>query len=295
MSLVVRRGKETGTLNTPENARAVLETARSGDRDRYLAGLFAPSPARDALMALTAFNVELARIADIVSEPMLGEIRLQWWRDALETLDSGGVTGNPVADAVGAAMRAHALPKPLLLGLIDARSFDVSGEAMPDMPALKAYLRKTSGTLFALSARIVAGAPLSPDDAAREAGLAYGLTGLLRALPMHAAAGRLYLPAAQLRDRGVDPAQVLAGKADDSLSAALADLRAEARGALARAQAALAAQSNTPLPAFLPLTLVPAYLQALDRRSHTQLSELSDISQLQRLSRLTWAALRGRV
>lgn len=272
-----------------------METARAGDRDRYLSALFAPAPARDGLMALIALNVELGRIADMVSEPILGEIRLQWWRDALDALEDGRQTGNPTADAVGAAMRAHGLPKPLLLGLVDARSFDVSGGIMPDMPALKAYLRKTAGTLFALSGRVVAGTPLSPDDAAREAGLAYGLTGLMRALPAHAAAGRLYLPEAHLRDHGVEPARLLAGQADDGLAVALAGLRADVRTALARGREALSVQANAPLPAFLPLALVSPYLRALERLGHKVLTETADISPLGRLGRLTWAAWRGRV
>ncbi|MGI9382237.1 MAG: squalene/phytoene synthase family protein, partial [Methyloligellaceae bacterium] len=146
-----------------------------------------------------------------------------------------------------------------------------------------------------LSARVVAGTPLSPDDAAREAGFAYGLTGLLRAVPLHAASGRLYLPATHLRDHGVEPARLLAGQADDGLAGALASLHADIRRALARAQEALASQADAPLPGFLPLTLVPSYLRALERPGHKVLKEVADISPLRRLGRLTWAALRGRI
>ena len=93
--------------------------------------------ARDDLMALTAFNVEVAQIADRVSEPGLGEIRLQWWRDALDALQAGEETDNPIADALSGIVAEQANMVPLLKGLIDARSFDIAGGQMPDMPALR--------------------------------------------------------------------------------------------------------------------------------------------------------------
>lgn len=275
--------------------RTVRETVRAHDPDRYLATLFAPHPARAALMALYAFNVDVARIPETVSEPMLGEIRLQWWRDALQTLEQGDVTGNPVADALGAALRDHALPKPILLGMIDARAFDLSGDAMPDMQALKAYLQKTQASLFALAAAITAGGPYRETDrAAGEAGFAWGLTRLLRFLPQHLARGRLYLPESHFHEYGADPQTLFAGEADEKARAALDALRGEAREAYERARTlANAFDANTRV-ALLPLALVPAYLAALERRGANPLERVVDINPLGRVCRLTWAALRGR-
>ncbi len=272
----------------------IADLVRKGDRDRYLAALFAPEAARPALLALAAFNIELARIGDIVSEPMLGEIRLQWWRDALAQLAAGQATGSPVADALGAAMRQHELPAPALLGMIDARTFDVSGDIMPDLPALKAYLNKTAGALFALHAHVLQGAALRPEEAAREAGLAFGLAGLMRDLPLHRARGRLFLPATAFTDAGIEPGEVLAGVSDKRLDQALTMLRGEAREALARARDALGDTHKDVRAAFLPLALVEPYLEALARPGHDPLREAADINPLRRLWRLTRAAMRGR-
>ena len=63
-----------------------LAIVRAADRDRYISALLAPADRRLDLMTLYAFDAELARIATTVSEPLLGEIRLQWWRDALAPL-----------------------------------------------------------------------------------------------------------------------------------------------------------------------------------------------------------------
>ena len=201
-----------------ERENAVRTVARDGDPDRYASALFAPRPVREPLFALYAFNVELARAAEQVSEPQLGEIRLQWWRDALDRAAAGEATGHPVADAVGSAVRRYALSRDSLAGLIDARSFDVSVKIMPDTPALDDYLGKTAGALFRLAAEVTAPhrtAEIEP--AVRASGIAYGLTGLMRALPVHASRGRVDLPAETLLRHGTSPEQVLAGQASTGL------------------------------------------------------------------------------
>ena len=81
--------------------------ARAADYDRYLSALFAPVDSREALFALIAFNHEVARIPEAVSEPMLGRIRLQWWREVLEAVDAGEPARRhevavPLADAIRA-------------------------------------------------------------------------------------------------------------------------------------------------------------------------------------------------
>ncbi len=278
-------------------AASIAQVVRAHDRDRYLATLFAPEPARQALMALYAFDADVARVPERVSEPMLGEIRLQWWRDALETLDRGGVTGNPVADSLGEAMRRCALPKPLLLSLVDARAFDLSGEAMPDGPALKAYLQKTAGTPFAIAGRIIAGGRIDSalERVAAQAGFAWGLTRLLRLLPLHLSRGRLYLPVSQFRDHGADPERLYRGEADETARAALAGLRDEAREAFAAARSGVAGCGRAAAVAFLPCALVPAYLAALDKQAQAPLRAVADIGPLARITRLGWAAMRGRL
>ncbi|MDH3579411.1 MAG: squalene/phytoene synthase family protein [Hyphomicrobiales bacterium] len=275
----------------------IWQSVRSHDLDRYLATLFAPAHARDPLMALYAFNIDVSRIPGAVSEPMLGEVRLQWWRDALEVLEKGDVTGNPVADALGKAIHDFNLPKPLLQGVIDARAFDLSGEAMPDGQALKAYLQKTQGALFTLAARIVTGE--KPDRAleaiAQQAGFAWGLTDMLRMLPVHLSRGRFYLPVSHFRDCDADPNVLLSGTADEMAQKALLGLQGEAREALGQTCASLPAHARKTGVAFLPCALVPPYLSVLEKQAGTPLERVAEINPLRRLSFLTWGALRGRL
>lgn len=279
-------------MSEAQDTRIVWETVRVHDRDRYLTAALAPRGARDALMTLYAFNAELTRIPDMVQEPMLGDIRLQWWRDALDAAGSGEHTGAPVTDSLIRVMAEYELPKPLLIGMIDARGSDLAGGAFNDLQAVRAYLQKTAGTAFALSARILASADVKTDRASAASALAVGLTALLRALPMDASRGRLMLPAAELRNAGVDPERVLAGEAGDGLAEALSGLRGEVRNALGEARREVKALPPEPRAAFAPLALVEPYLSALERAGHEPLRDIADINPLRRFWRL-WRAARG--
>ncbi len=84
-------------MNNFEHCAALV---READRDRYLATLFAPAAQRNALFALYAFNVEITRVRDLAREPMPGEIRLQWWREALTGEREGEAAAHPVAAAL---------------------------------------------------------------------------------------------------------------------------------------------------------------------------------------------------
>jgi len=276
-------------LQAGDRDAAVRTIARDGDLDRYASALFAPGACREHLFALYAFNVELARM---VSEPQLGEIRLQWWRDALDRASSCETTGQPVADAIGFAVRECKLSQQSLAGLIDARHFDVSVKIMPDTAALDDYLANTAGVLFKLASEVCmaggrAAEPRVLDAAIRAAGIAYGLTGLMRALPVHARRGRVDIPEDGLLRHGTSPAQLLAGEESEGLTELLADLRETARAALKSARQHVAELPPAARPAFLPLALVDPYLRAL--QNVDPLREVADVNPLTRLWRLgTW-------
>jgi 15-cis-phytoene synthase len=272
----------------------IASLVRAGDQDRYWAGLLMPAPQRAHLLALYAFNIELARIGEQAREPALGEIRLQWWRDVLAS-PPGALTGNPVADALTAARTACDLPQALLDGLIEARSLDVHRDPVATMPVLEAYLVATAGGLFRLGAWIAGACDEKTARASNEAALAYGLTGLMRALPYHVTRGQLYLPADFLGAFGVEGAAVLAGKDSGGLKTALGVLRERAREHLGRFRALEQSLPSATLAVFLPLALVPAYLRRLGNPTHRPLTTLAELNPLARYTRIWLANLRGRV
>jgi phytoene synthase len=270
-------------LDERERNAAVRTIAREGDPDRYLSALFAPADARGGLFALYAFNAELARIAEQVTEPELGEIRLQWWRDALEHAAAGISTGHPVVDALGQIMLERGVSREDLSRLIDARQFDVSVKLMPDSATLDTYLAETAGVLFQLGAEI-AGAGRKAEHAAKAAGLAYGLTGLMRALPVHAARGRIDVPADMLLRQGTSQTELAQGKTTEGLERGLAELRGDAQASFREALAHLEALSASERATFRPLALVEPYLRALEKGD--PLHSIADINPLYRLWRL---------
>ena len=144
------------------------EAARTHDFDRYLAALLAPPAARADLIVIAAFAGELARIPHVVREPMMGEIRLQWWRDAIAGFATGAATGHPVADALGELARRRKLPREELLAAVDAREADLYADPFADEAALDRYLAGCEGTFFALDAAVLGGGG-APNEAARAA------------------------------------------------------------------------------------------------------------------------------
>ena len=132
------------------------DLVRSHDFPRYAATLFAPVAERRALLALYAFNVEIVRVRDQVSQPLPGEIRFQWWTDLLSGLVHGSAEGNPVAAELLRAIRDFDLPVEPLSLLVDEHQFDLYNDPMPTMTALEGYLAATCSALFALAARIMA-------------------------------------------------------------------------------------------------------------------------------------------
>lgn len=272
-------------MHESERGDTVRRIAREGDPDRALAVLFAPRAARADLLTLIAFNVELARIGEHVSEPQLGAMRLQWWSDALDKVSQGETTGHPVVDALGAALQRRKLSRARLDAMIDARAFDIATKIMPERGALETYLHDTAGALFALSAEVLGARGASVELAAAQGGLAYGLTGLMRVLPVHAAQGRVDLPADELRRHGTAPEDVLAGRTSEGLQAVLANFRQTARAALDEARQHVAALDPDAQAAFLPLCLVDPYLAALERE-RDPLHKVADINPLYRLWRM---------
>lgn len=246
------------------------ELVRAHDRDRFQAALFAPGAVRPHLMALYAFNLDVARVREVVREPLPGEVRLAWWREVIAGEGRGAVEAHPVATALIDTVARFGLPRQSLLNLVDARIFDLYDDPMPSLTDLEGYAGETAGALLQLSALM-----LAPDaaevaaDASGHAGVAVALAGLMRAFPIHAGRGQCYLPLDLLARHGLDREAVVSGRDSPGLRAALADLRAEARHHLARAGAALATLPPAARKAlgapYLTLALVPGDLKALAR------------------------------
>jgi 15-cis-phytoene synthase len=255
----------SGADQAGEAAGFCAELVRRHDFARYASTLFVPVAARRALLAIYAFNVEISRVRDQVSQPLAGEVRLQWWTDMLAGKDHGGVEGNPVAAELGLAIRNCYLPVERLSRLIEEHQFDLYCDPMPTMAALEGYINDTSSALFSLGARIAGRQSEEIEHLARHAGLAQGIAQVMAELPLDASRRQLFVPLQFLEESGSGMEEVFTGKETAKLRAALDQLIGEARKHLRTALALMASVPPEVRPVFLPLALVVRDLKRMSR------------------------------
>ncbi|WP_105384739.1 phytoene/squalene synthase family protein [Neorhizobium alkalisoli] len=278
--------KETGDL--------CLSTLRDTDRDRYLACLLSPVDKRGALAALYAFNAEIARVRDVVREPMPGEIRLQWWRDLLEGNAHGDSGGNPIAAGLIAAIEIHRLPRQTLVDMVEARIFDLYDDPITDRNALEGYAGETASALIQLASLI-----LSAEDAARSAeaaghaGVAQAIAGFLLLMPVHRQRHQLYLPLDILAATGLDRDAFLRGEDKPRISAAIDAFAGLGLEHLAKARKAGRVPAPV-FPAFLPVALAEPVLRRAARAGPAALDLSLQSPQWRRQIRLLKAGINRR-
>lgn len=286
----------TRTVNAAHPDYAYCEALlRRDDPDRWLSSLFVPAPARHHVHALYAFSLEIARAREIVSEPLLGEIRFQWWRDVLEAPDGEDAQANPVASALLDTIARFGLPKEPLLALIEARLFDLYDEPIETVAALEAYAKATSSSLFRMATLVIDPVhAVQGLGAADHAGIAYALTGLLRALPWHHARGQTYVPLEILHGHGASRDDLACGSSSPAVGAALADLRALVRSHIETFDARLPSVPDASRPAYLAASLCAAYIRQMEKRTYDPFTTLVELPQWRRQWILWRAARRWR-
>ena len=268
---------------------------RESDRDRYLSTLALPAAARDGVTSILAFNADVAGIRDRVSGPAPGEIRLQWWNDALTGEGHGAVRQNPLADALLTTLGRYALPPGTLQRLIGARRFDLYDDPMPDLESFEGYAGETASTLLQLTAMILnEGLPVEPGDAAGHLGVAQAMVGHLRAFGYVASQGRIVLPWSIFEANGVREGEIFAGQDSEGLHEALGQIAELASEHLVKARAAIAALPRALRPAFAILPVVEAQLQLWKRRGGSPFTAPADEADWRKIGRIGWWAFRNR-
>ncbi len=252
-------------MDASEDLEALV---RRVDPDRWLAARFvADAAARAELVALYALNHQLARVAESVSNPLIGEIRLAWWREGFEALAQGQpARAHPVFKAIAPAVAEGRVPLDLLTTMVDTRGLDLEPEPFADEAALVAYVEGTAGALMAAAAHLLDAA--TPSGATLGAALAWGWSGLYRAGPAWAAKGRRWAPATWIDASEGEIALHVAHRVNAALAAAGDQIRS------------------------LPVAAFPAVAYAALARPYLKHGALTDLG---RQVRMTAAVMRGRV
>ena len=259
------------------------------DHDRYLAILLTPPERREALCALFALDAELARIPDTVSEPLLGEIRFQWWREALEAMTpmgSGG--GHEIALALAASLFETPVAPAGLVPLVDAHAALLSGEAHA---TLDDAARDQSAPLQAAISlgRAILGGERTENEAENRKieslGTAYGLVRLIRRLPHDASLQRLTLPLDLMGRYELDPHDIFAGVFRPGLALALAEILDRAAAHWEEGRGLDVAGDRALLSLLLPMALTPLYLRKLRAPGFDPFRQSSEIPAFRRQAR----------
>ncbi len=263
------------------------ELVRREDRDRFLCALFAAPQARGDLLALYAFYREVARVPAIVSEALIGHMRLQWWRDRLDGIyrGEGAPAGYPVGQALAEAIVRHGLRRAAFDPLLDALGDAVDGIEHENLAALERHAEATAGSIAALSLAILGVADERAAAAGRHVAIAWHLVGSLRAIPYRGQAGRLPFPLAWGEG---------GGRQSTGLSDCVSRLAGVAAGHLREARKLGVGLPQAAWPALLPATLADGYLRRLRRNDFDPYDEGLRAVGAGGVARLGWNAWRGR-
>ncbi len=258
--------------------------AREHARDWWLGALYAPPDARDALIALAAFDHEIRQARLRARDPNLAALRLAWWRGVVCGEREAEAAGNPTALALMSAVGGFSLPRDELEAMLDARLEELVSAEGFDLAAFEAYADGSEGARLRLSTRICGGGDggSEPAKASAPAGMTLGLIRMLAALPWRAGSALTLFPVDIARRHGAAMGDFDARRASDEVVAACGEARALAREKLSEAERLLAASPQSILPAFIPLGAVGLDLDRLDRNAAKPFDLPAEASPLRR-------------
>lgn len=241
-----------------DNGLQLLSMLKAADFARYMSVLFAPEAHRNALCALHLYTIELARVPQLVREPMAGEIRLQWWQEVLNGQRDGEAEANPISKALLEAIAHYGLPRAALATMAEARIFDLYNDPMPDLKSFEGYCGEIYAVPYQIAVMILANEGAnSTSELSGHAGMVSGIAGVLRRLPHDISAQKCAIPREILSASGLDHERLMTLEDPSQMIPAMDALQALGRDHLKRFTAERKALKNQHrsqiLNAYLPI------------------------------------------
>ena len=263
--------------------------------DGELAALFAPEAVRAALIGLYRWHEEISALPLRINEPMIGAMRIEWHREAVEALfaDPAVIRRNPVIEGLSLAVHHAGGPQPEeLTAILDAHGSDFDGRRFPTLADVSDHATATDGRIARIAARMLDPGNLHPGAAS--AGLLCGMVRLLRQFPVRAGRQLAAVPEDALSGAGLNAARLATGREIDAARAALEPVYLAAREDLMAARADMRGLPVAQFPAVLPAALAAQSLKHLCRQSDPYRTA-GEKGPLSRQVRLIWASLSGRI
>jgi phytoene synthase len=260
------------------------------DRERMLCVMLAPQPARAALVALLAWNLEIAKVGEVASEQMIGLIRYQWWRDALDEIYAGKpLRQHAVVLALADAIAEYNLPQEAFLDIISAREADLDRAPFLTLAALDSYACTTGGSLLTLWLHILKVEDRHAFDAVEYVGTAWALIGSLRACHHAAHSGKVRLPADMLQESGIDADKILQEGFTSAVSEAVQAVAEMAEEHIRDARALRKDLPKAALPALYLAVQAEDFLHRLKQCGYNPASPKMERGRAPRALKLWWA------
>jgi len=273
------------TLDRDPNAAYCQKLVRDSDLDRYLSTLLAEKDTHRALFAIYAFDADISNIAGQVSEPAIGEIRLQWWHDEIDAVYGGSCDNHPIARELQPVVHQHDLPKHLFTRIIDAHRFDIYRDPMASVEELVKYQTDTATSITDLACRVLIGYDaLEVQSLTDKAGIAWGLGKMLRTLPEQTARKQCFLPADLLSQNQLSSKNVLAREKAVGIRLVVRQILHVLEENLYQLRLKQGDLKKLVLPAFFPAGLADANLKKLTTTRANLLTRTIPQSQL----RMQW-------
>jgi phytoene synthase len=279
----------------------IASETRQHDRDRFLCSLFAPEEAREGLYAVLAFNIEVAKTREMVRERLLGEIRLQWWRDNIDIIYNNSSATNSdhlVLGELERVIKKFKLSRGLFDQLINARSKDLVDVPFNNEIDLRRYAYETSSTLCKVLMEILCPVSgiLSRDEinAAESVGMAWALTGIIRASTSLAQQKRIYIPKTLFEEFGINKDEFYAQNTTDGILRATSYIVDLARLEIAYARNMLKGKVKRRYVAvLLQASLAELYLNQIESQSFDPFSPRIESGRVWRQLKIAFMAARG--
>ncbi len=257
------------------------------DYDRWLTTLYGPPAVREAIFSVLAFHAEIARIRETVSEPLLGDIRLQWWRDTLSSIAAGAVPAHPVAEALAKTIPNYQLNIDDFRKIIDARSRDMDPVPFNKAGELLEYADQTGGILNTLILQMTGETSEDGLAAARQVGKAYALTGIIRAIPYHVAQDVLRIPTDVITAHGLTADNLFTSKNREVFFGIMKELTSLAGKEQEEARLLIQRRPKTEKAAYRLASLTSLYLKRLKSVGYDPAHDKMNIGALRKIIALS--------
>jgi len=255
----------TSYKHTDKNLDYCLELVKKSDYENYLAILLLPPNIQRAAFGLRAFNIELAQIQEVTSQKQIAQMRLQFWKDAIDQIFQGQPPHKPAAMEIAGACKYFNLSKQWIDRVVKARASQLTKTSYTSVQDAEDFAEQINASLYYLLLECLNVKSVHTDHVASHLGKAQGLVTLVRSVPFHASQRSVMLPLDLLAKHKVSQEDIIRGKESQSVKDVIFDIASVAHQHLEKARSLKDSIPKNVYPLFLNASVCDFYLKTLQK------------------------------